>query len=131
MVLGGSQGYVPFLAARVAPESTVSLAIAIMSVSMFDLATSHNGEGLFWGAGRVYGKNIHSEHAQQIHGRESRIGTSKSDTLALETDTSLIRGPCGRSCPFQSLTMALMGFSAGARATMSSESSGIVMLSSE
>jgi predicted cobalt transporter CbtA len=37
-----------FLLAWVASESTVSLGFAIMSVSMFDLATSHNGEGLFW-----------------------------------------------------------------------------------
>jgi hypothetical protein len=41
------QGHVPFLVARGASESTVSLAIAIMSVSMFDLATSYNSEGLF------------------------------------------------------------------------------------
>jgi hypothetical protein len=45
--LGHSQGHVSFLAARVTPESTVSLAIAIMSVLMFDLAMNHNGEGLF------------------------------------------------------------------------------------
>jgi hypothetical protein len=46
--LGRSQGHVPLLAARVAPQSTAYLAIAIMSVSMFDLATTrHDGEGLF------------------------------------------------------------------------------------
>jgi hypothetical protein len=39
-VLGCSQGHVPLLAARVAPQSTASLAIAIMSVLMFDLAIS-------------------------------------------------------------------------------------------
>jgi hypothetical protein len=47
----------------------------------------------------LYDKNIHSEHTQQIHGGKSRIGTSKSDALALKTDTSFLRGPCGRSCP--------------------------------
>jgi hypothetical protein len=48
----------------------------------------------------LYGKNIHSEYTQQIHhGGENRIGTSKSDALALETDMSFLRGPCGRSCP--------------------------------
>jgi hypothetical protein len=46
-------GIGPFSGARslscgpIASESTVSLAIAIMGVSMSDLATSHNGEGLF------------------------------------------------------------------------------------
>jgi hypothetical protein len=45
--LGRSQGDIPFLATRIAPESTVSLGFAIMSVSMFGLARSHNGEGLF------------------------------------------------------------------------------------
>jgi hypothetical protein len=46
-VLGRTQEHVLFLAARVASESTVSLGFAIRSISMFDLATSHNGEGLF------------------------------------------------------------------------------------
>jgi hypothetical protein len=45
------------------------------------------------------GKNIHRGHTQQIRGGENRIGSSKSDALALETDTSFLRGPCGRSCP--------------------------------
>jgi hypothetical protein len=47
----------------------------------------------------LYGKNIHNEHTQQIHGGECLIGTSKSDALALETNTSFLRGPCGRSRP--------------------------------
>jgi hypothetical protein len=46
-VLGCFQGHVPSLVARVAPASMVSLAIAIMNVSMFDLAMSRNGECLF------------------------------------------------------------------------------------
>jgi hypothetical protein len=47
----------------------------------------------------LYGKNIHSEHTQQIHGGKGRIGTSNSDALALKTDTSFLRDPCVRSCP--------------------------------
>jgi hypothetical protein len=47
----------------------------------------------------LYGKNVCSEDTQQFHGRENRIGTSKSDALALESDTSFLGGPCGRSCP--------------------------------
>jgi hypothetical protein len=42
-----TEGHVPLLPARVTPQSTASLAIAIMSESMFDVATSHDGEGLF------------------------------------------------------------------------------------
>jgi hypothetical protein len=41
----------------------------------------------------------YARDTQQIHGGDSRIGTSKSDALALETDMSFLRGPCGRSCP--------------------------------
>jgi hypothetical protein len=37
------------------------------------------------------GKNIHRGHTQQIRGGENRIGSSKSDALALETDTSFLR----------------------------------------
>jgi hypothetical protein len=45
------------------------------------------------------GKNVCCEDTQQFHGRENRIGTSKSDALALENDTSFLGGPCGHSCP--------------------------------
>ncbi|KAJ8595619.1 hypothetical protein M405DRAFT_878123 [Rhizopogon salebrosus TDB-379] len=47
----------------------------------------------------LYGKNVCSEDTQQFHGRENRIGTSKSDALALKSDTSFLGSPCGRSCP--------------------------------
>jgi hypothetical protein len=47
-----------------------------------------------------YSKNMCSEDTQQFHGRENQIGISKSDALALESDTSFqVGGPCGRSCP--------------------------------
>jgi hypothetical protein len=66
--LGRSQGHIPFLAARVAPESTVSLGFAIMSISMFNLATSHNGEGLFglvghFASGRAWAADHTITHA--------------------------------------------------------------------
>jgi hypothetical protein len=38
----------------------------------------------------LYGKNVCSEDTQQFHGRENRIGTSKNDALALESDTSFL-----------------------------------------
>jgi hypothetical protein len=48
-----SQGKVPFLSARLAPDSTFSLPIPIMYISMFELATRHNGQGFFCLVGRV------------------------------------------------------------------------------
>jgi hypothetical protein len=55
------------------------------------------------------GKSIHRGHTQQIRGGENRIGSSKSDTLALEADTSFLRGPCGRSYPWLWRSIATYG----------------------
>jgi hypothetical protein len=47
----------------------------------------------------LYGKNVCTEDAQWMHGRENRIGSSKSDALALESDMCFLAKQCGRSCP--------------------------------
>ncbi|KAJ8585881.1 hypothetical protein M405DRAFT_935742 [Rhizopogon salebrosus TDB-379] len=71
----------------------------IASLRFFDRSRAAGGVATLYLEFTLYGKNIHSEHAQQIHGGKSSIGTSKSDALALKTDISFLRGPCGRSCP--------------------------------
>jgi hypothetical protein len=48
----------------------------------------------------LYGTNVHAgERVQHFHGVECPIGSSMSDALSLESDTSFLGGPCGRSCP--------------------------------
>ncbi|KAJ8592742.1 hypothetical protein M405DRAFT_812209, partial [Rhizopogon salebrosus TDB-379] len=41
-------GRVPFHSARLAPDSTFSLPIPIMYISMFELAMRQNAQGLFF-----------------------------------------------------------------------------------
>jgi hypothetical protein len=42
---------------------------------------------------------VRNQNKEPIHEGECRMGTSKRDALAWESDTSFLGGPCGRSCP--------------------------------
>ncbi|KAJ8585559.1 hypothetical protein M405DRAFT_865311 [Rhizopogon salebrosus TDB-379] len=66
------------------------------------------GHDFYDGGGRVatlypeftlYGKNLYTENEQWMHGKDIRIGSSKSDVLALESDTCFLGEECGCSCP--------------------------------
>jgi hypothetical protein len=87
----------------------ISLAQAGVIGTMRVIACSEaTADMTFMTAGRVvtlypeltlHGRNVRNENKQPIDEGERRIGTSKSDALALESDTSFLGGPCGRSCP--------------------------------
>jgi hypothetical protein len=47
----------------------------------------------------LHGRNVRNQNKEPIHEGECRMGTSKRDALAWESDTSFLGGPCGRSCP--------------------------------
>jgi hypothetical protein len=55
------------------------------------------------------GINMRSEKKKVGREGEGRIGSAKSDVLDLKTDTSFLRGPCGRSCPSLWRSMADYG----------------------
>ncbi|KAJ8584365.1 hypothetical protein M405DRAFT_845216 [Rhizopogon salebrosus TDB-379] len=54
------------------------------------------GVATFYPEFTLYGRNV---RAQLFGEAENQIGSSKSDALSLESGTSFIGGPCGRSCP--------------------------------
>jgi hypothetical protein len=82
----------------------------------------------------LYGKNVCTENTQQFHGRENRIGHQRVTHLLWKVICPFLEAHVVALVPrsgVHSQTMALMGFSTGTRAGMSSGSSRIVMSSGE